>query len=162
MAMSLFKLEEESQKSIPQKGLCRWGLENVVYSAEGSLYNQQIGVLSMTLNCIWWWNPPSGDLGRVEYVFIAITYRSTLNGICLKQGRFMAGAAHELRLMRGRWKNSWPRRHVPDRSPQARSNKLSLTETGEDLGGWPPEVKCQRNHPAWMPSGRLVYSKLEW
>ena len=34
--------------------------------------------LSMTLNCIWWWSPHSGDLGHMEYPFIIITSRSLL------------------------------------------------------------------------------------
>ena len=40
------------------------------------------GVLGITLKCIWWWGFSSGDLGSVEYPFIAITPRSTqiLNG----------------------------------------------------------------------------------
>ena len=32
----------------------------------------------MTLNCIWTWYSSSGDLWGVEYLFIAITPRSTL------------------------------------------------------------------------------------
>ena len=32
----------------------------------------QRGILDMTLNCIWWWSPSSGDQGSVEYPFISI------------------------------------------------------------------------------------------
>ena len=39
---------------------------------------QKRGVLSMTLNCIWWWGSSFEDLERVKYRFIAITPRSTL------------------------------------------------------------------------------------
>ena len=35
-------------------------------------------VLCMILNCIWWWGSSSGALGNVEYLFIAITPKSTL------------------------------------------------------------------------------------
>ena len=34
-------------------------------------------VLGITLNYIWWWGSSSGDLGRVEYLVIVITPRST-------------------------------------------------------------------------------------
>ena len=38
-------------------------------------------VLSMTLNCIWWFGSSSGALGSVEYIFISITPRPTLTGV---------------------------------------------------------------------------------
>ena len=36
------------------------------------------GILSMTLNCIWWWGSTSGNLESVKYPFITITSRFTL------------------------------------------------------------------------------------
>ena len=39
---------------------------------------QKGSILHMKLNCIWWWGSNSGDLGSVEYPFIAITPRSIL------------------------------------------------------------------------------------
>ena len=59
------------------------------------LYPQQKGktyllqkklVLSMTLNCIWWWGSSSVALGSVEYLYIVMTSRSTQtnnSGACL-------------------------------------------------------------------------------
>ena len=35
-------------------------------------------VLDMTLNCIWWWDSSSGDLGSMEYPYIIITSMFTL------------------------------------------------------------------------------------
>ena len=35
-------------------------------------------VVSMGLNCIWWWDSSSGDLGNMEYLFIVIISRSAL------------------------------------------------------------------------------------
>ena len=37
------------------------------------------GILAMTLNGIWWWGSNSRDLTNVEYPFITITPRSTVN-----------------------------------------------------------------------------------
>ena len=34
-------------------------------------------VSAMKPNCIWWWGSSSGDLGSIEYPFIAITARFT-------------------------------------------------------------------------------------
>ena len=36
------------------------------------------GVLGMTLKCIWWWGSSPEALRNVEYLFIAISPRSTL------------------------------------------------------------------------------------
>ena len=38
----------------------------------------RMGVLDMTLNCIWWWGSTSGTQRRLKYLFIAITPSSTL------------------------------------------------------------------------------------
>ena len=35
----------------------------------------------------------------------------------MAQGRFMVRAAHELRLMLGKCKNTWTRRHSPNGAP---------------------------------------------
>ena len=43
-----------------------------------TLITQIKGVLYIRLNWIWWWGFSSGDLGNVEYSFIAITPSSTL------------------------------------------------------------------------------------
>ena len=48
------------------------------FSADG-LELLTTSVLDMTLNFIWWWSSSSGALGKVEYSFMAITPRSTLN-----------------------------------------------------------------------------------
>ena len=56
------------------------GLESADYIllTRDKLPPTQKGVLAMTLNCIWWWRSSSGDLGTMEYPFIAITLRSNL------------------------------------------------------------------------------------
>ena len=40
--------------------------------------HQKVGVLGMSLNCIWCWALSSGHLGSVEYPFITINPNSTL------------------------------------------------------------------------------------
>ena len=40
---------------------------------------QKRDVQNMILNCIWWWGSSSGDLGNVEYTFIANATRSTMS-----------------------------------------------------------------------------------
>ena len=44
-----------------------------IVSLSGPLLVFVKGVLSMKLNCIWWWGSSSGDLVSVEYLFIAIS-----------------------------------------------------------------------------------------
>ena len=38
----------------------------------------EVDPLGMILNCIWWWGSNPGVLENMEYLFIAITSRSTL------------------------------------------------------------------------------------
>ena len=64
----------------------------------------------------------------------------------VEQGRFMAEAAHESRLMHSRWKDSLPRRHSPDGTLQVPSNKLCPAEAGKDLGNGPLKSRCRNKH----------------
>ena len=46
--------------------------------ADGYELRALMSVLGMTLNCIWWLGSSTGNLGNLEYCFIAITSRSPL------------------------------------------------------------------------------------
>ena len=63
-----YAIKPSQTKSLPYW----WGLEH----ANWIPFSQKIGVLSMTLNYIWWWGSSSGDLESGEYPFIS---SSTLN-----------------------------------------------------------------------------------
>ena len=53
---------------------------------------------------------------------------------------FYGEAIHELRLICGRCRNSWPHWYSPFKAPQAPNNKLSPTSK-QETWGQPPEAK---------------------
>ena len=81
----------------------------------------------------------------------------------IAQGRFMVGAAHELRLIRCRCKKSWPRRHPPFRMSQEPSNKLYPSSIELQGEAWAQDViVCKHNCPVWRSSNAPQYKLLFW
>ena len=65
-------------KAFNEALLSWWGLEYADSIPCNPSPLKKRSVLAMALNSIWLWGSSSEDLGSVEYLFIAITLRSTL------------------------------------------------------------------------------------
>ena len=75
------------------------------------------------------------------------------------------GAAHELRLMRSRSKNSWPRRHSPFGVPQAPSIKLSSeSRQSPEVGPQKPSYHSMQTQLPGMNARRTArrHSRKNW